>query len=108
MRSGRLRHRVTIQTPVETRSATSGQYVKTFSELATVWAGVEPLSGRELQQVGAEQVEYDVRIVCRYTPGVTNQCRVVFGSRTFEVLSVINRNERGAELELRCSEQATQ
>lgn len=107
MRAGRLRNQVTIQTPTETRSATSGQVTKTWATLDTVWAGIEPLSGRELIAAGAEQSEHDIRIVCRYLAGLTTQCRVVFGSRIFQILGVVNRNERGAEMELRCTEQGT-
>lgn len=107
MRAGRLRNQVTIQTPTETRSGTSGQVVKSWATLATVWAGIEPLSGRELAQAGAEQSVSDFRIVLRYLSTVTNKCRVVFGSRVFEIQSVINRNERGADMELRCTEQGT-
>jgi SPP1 family predicted phage head-tail adaptor len=107
MRAGRLRNQVTIQTPTETRSGTSGQVVKSWATLATVWAGIEPLSGRELIAAGAEQSEHDIRIVCRYLPDLTTRCRVLFGARIFQILGVINRNERGAEMELRCTEQGT-
>ncbi len=108
MRAGLLRHLITIQTPTETRSGTSGQVVKSWATLATVWAGIEPLSGRELAQSGAEQSGSDFRIVLRYLSTVTNKCRVVFGSRVFEITQPpINRNERGADMELRCTEQGT-
>ncbi len=113
MRAGRLRHPIVIQVPTITRDA-AGAEVTTWTELARCWAGIEPLSGRELIQAGAEQAEADVRIVLRYTTGITPRCRVVKeataseAERVFQIIGPpINRNERGAELELRCVEQGT-
>jgi len=108
MRAGRLRHLVQIQAPTETRGAT-GEVLETFATLSDgeVWAGIEPLSGRELTRAGAEGSEHSVRIVCRYVGSVTTRCRVIFGARVFQVLAVINSSERGVDIELACKEVST-
>lgn len=104
MRAGELRHRITIQRATETQDA-FGAVVQTWSTFATLWAGVEALSGREFfaaQQVNA-QVSHRIRI--RYLSGVTPKMRVVFGSRTFNI-EVVMDDGRRRELQLLVSEVA--
>ena len=66
MRAGRLRHRLLLQQPTRTQSAT-GAITTTWATTATVWGAVEPLRGQEwfdAQQMSQENV---VRIVIRYS-----------------------------------------
>jgi SPP1 family predicted phage head-tail adaptor len=65
---------------------------------------VEPLQGRELWTAKQVVAEVTHRIRFRHLSGVVPTQRVVFGSRTFEILSVINPEERNRELELLCKE----
>ena len=102
MRAGRLRHQVRIQTPTKDTSPGAGDI--TWSDYATVWAAVEPLRGNEFftaQQVNAEVTG---RVVIRYLSGITPEVRVLFGTRTFEILSVIDVDERHEELQLMVKE----
>ena len=103
MRAGKLRHRVTIESPSESQSD-SGEVTSTWAAIATVWAAVEPLSGRE--RLAAEQAgaEVAVRVRMRYVAGVTPTCRILHGTRYLEIAAVIDPAERGAELELLCRE----
>ncbi len=103
MRAGELRHRITIQQATETPS-TSGAITQTWSTVATVWAAIEALSGREAfaaQQVNA-QVSSRIRI--RYRAGITPKMRIVFGARTFNIESVMDMESRRRELQLLVSE----
>lgn len=43
IQAGNLRHRITIQRETTTRDA-YGSEVKTWADLATVWASLDPLS----------------------------------------------------------------
>lgn len=103
MQAGRLRHRVTIQNAVEARNA-YGEAIKTWSTVATVYASVEPIRGREM--FDAEQVQSEVthRVRLRYRPGLTSQMRLLFNGRMFEIQTVINVNERNREVQLMCKE----
>jgi SPP1 family predicted phage head-tail adaptor len=100
MRAGRLRHRVVVETPTEDINGGA----TTWAPLATVYAGVEPITGREY--FGAQQVQAEIthRVVMRYTAGVTAKHRVRFGARVFDIRAAINRDERNRELELLCVE----
>lgn len=65
MRTGAMRHRVTIQN-FTTIELPSGQEKEVWADVATVWAEVKAISGRELVASGAEQSEVTVRIWLRY------------------------------------------
>lgn len=72
--------------------------MQTWADTATVWAAVLPLSGREYwaaQQVSAERA---VEFHTRYLSGVVPKMRVSYNSRTFDIKSVINVEERNREL----------
>ena len=99
MRAGLLRNRVTIQTRSETTDD-FGEIDFSWSNSATVWASVEPLSGRE--QAGATVTH---KITMRYKSGVNPKDRISFDSRTFEIESVRNYRERDISLELMCREE---
>lgn len=67
-----------------------GAAVPTWTTLATRWARVEPLSGREQWQ--AQQVRPDVthRVTLRYYSGLTPTHRLKAGDRVFNVESVLD------------------
>lgn len=101
MRSGRLKKRVILQSATETQDA-HGQPVKTWSNEAEVWAGVEPVRGSEAivaRQMAATAL---VRIVIRYRSTVTTDWRVVYGNTTYEIESIIDHNSAHVFLELMC------
>jgi len=103
MRAGRLRHRVALQSSVETND--HGSISQAWATQATVWADIRPLSGRELdiaRQVNA-QITHEVEM--RYpSVSLTPKMRVVFDSRTFEIDSVITPNEIHKNVVARCVE----
>lgn len=106
MHTGRLRHRITIQRTVETQSGTGAATVFSWLTIATVWASVNDLSGRELIQADAAAVEATVRVRLRYTDDVTALCRILHGDRTLEIVHVNNVQGRQKEYELLCREAA--
>lgn len=90
--AGRLRDRVMIQAKSVTRDAYGGEIV-TWGTLATVWALVESLSGREYlaanQGVDQARSLREVRVVIRPRDDVVPWHRVVHGSRLLEIAAVI-------------------
>ena len=44
------------------------------------------------------------RIKMRYVAGLTNKMRLVFGTRTFDILDIDNVEERNVEMILTCKE----
>jgi SPP1 family predicted phage head-tail adaptor len=107
MRAGTLRNRVILQRPIEIRGADYADSQRTWQDVATVSAAVEPLSAREFFQNLEVQGELSARIRIRYMAGVSAKWRVLFGSRIFEIQGVINPGEMNVELELLCAESAS-
>ncbi len=55
-------------------------------------------------QAGALQSEVTTRIKIRYRTGLTTSMRVLYGCRVFQILSVIDKDERHRVIELMCKE----
>lgn len=82
-----------------------GKSAPRFVFVANVWAGIVPVSGREMVRggmvPGAETLH---EVTIRYRPDVTPRWRLRAGSRVFNVESVIDVDERRSELKLTCVE----
>lgn len=103
MRSGPLRHRITIEQATESRDS-SGGVISTWGTYATVWASVSPLIGREY--IAAKTVSASVthKIRMRYLAGMTPKMRIAWDSRLFDIESILDVDERHAELVIMATE----
>ncbi len=99
---GQMRQRIALQ--VRTVTRVEGIPEENWATVATVWAAVADLSGKEYFQAGAMQSEVTTRIKIRYRTGITPSMRVLYGSRVFQILSVIDKDERHHVIELTCKE----
>lgn len=104
--AGRLRHRIVIQSPTETINS-YGEREQTWATFATVWASIEPMRGRELLEAQQINAELSVKIRIRYLASVKPKYRISWDSRTFEINSIANIEERDREIELMCTELVT-
>lgn len=105
MRVGPLRHRVTIEQLTHVNHD-DGSVVKTWSNVSTVWASIRPLRGQEFFEAQQMKASADHKVILRYQPGILPQShRFVFGSRTFNIVSVRNAEERNVMLECLCREE---
>jgi SPP1 family predicted phage head-tail adaptor len=89
---GQMRQRIALQAKTITKS--EGIPLENWTTVATVWAAVSDISGKEYFQAGALQSEVTTRIKIRYRTGITTSMRVLYGSRVFQILSVIDKDER--------------
>ena len=101
MRSGRLRHRLILQSKAETRDS-YGATLITWDTEATVWGAIEPLSGKEYFSQQSVQAEAQVRIVIRYYSGVLPSWRVSNGGLYYDIVDVLNHDMRNQQLTLMC------
>lgn len=76
MRAGRLRQRVQIQERAETRDEHGGTEPN-WNTIATVWASVEPLRGRELFEAQQLKERTTMRVRMRHYPALTTKHRLV-------------------------------
>lgn len=103
MSAGELRHRVTVQSPTKIADEAGGVNTS-WADLATVWAAIEPLTGRERFHAQRQDMSVSHRLTMRFVAAVTADHRVKFGNRLFNIRSVINPGERNRWLVLDCEE----
>lgn len=104
LNAGTLRHRITIQQAQDTQNS-YGEPVPTWITFATVWASIEPLSGRELstyRSIGGTETH---KVTMRYLSGLDlDTMQISYNNRTFSINSISNTEERNYELVLTCTE----
>ena len=103
IRAGRLRHRLTLQYKVETRTA-SGDVAWTWTTDSTVWGAIEPFSGKEYLAASQTQNENNVRIVMRYNSEIDATWRIVNDGKAYSILDMFNEDERDRMTVLTCSQ----
>ena len=102
MKVGKMQHRVTFQRPTTENDRLAG-YKDEWFDVATVWAQISPVSGREyLAQIRETMVSH--KIYCRYLAGVTPRMRILFKDRIFRIVSVLNWDEKNVGLTIMCEE----
>lgn len=103
VRTGQMRHRVTVQQNTGTGTDSEGLPVVTWADVATVWAQVHDLAGREYFASQQVQTEVTTEITIRHRTGLNTKMRAKFGTRIFDIQSIIP-DERKTELRLMCKE----
>ena len=105
MRAGQLRQRITIQSKDDSQSQNAyGEETPTYTNWATVWAEIEPLTGREFLDGKQITAEVTTRIKIRHRSGILPEWRVMFGSIYYDIQSIIHVEEREREIHLMCQE----
>lgn len=89
MRSGELRHKVTLQSKAITRDVTGGEVI-TWSDESAVRASVEPLRGREFFSAQEVQSEINIRFCIRYVAEITTAWRVLWETRPYDIIEIID------------------
>lgn len=104
---GKMRHRITFQQFSGTLDdfgdplqADDDNWV----DVATTWAAIDPISGREFYAAEQSQSEVSHKIRCRYRTGLDTAMRITYGKRRFKIISLIDWEERHESLLLMCKE----
>lgn len=108
---GTLRHRITVQSDVETPDGKGG-YTKAPSVLwSRIPAKVDTLTGRELERAVQIDPRSRVGVLLRYVPGIKAGQTVIYhsfeGDRTLEIVSPPDVDEKIRSLTLLCGEAPT-
>jgi SPP1 family predicted phage head-tail adaptor len=103
MRAGRLNQKITLRSHTATKNAI-GEVVVAYSDVATVWAAVEPQKASEKVSGGLVLGESTYKVLIRYRSDVTSEWRIAWGDKTLEISSVLNPYNRNRELEIIASE----
>ena len=102
MKIGKMRYRVTIQYPSDGVDD-YGNAIDSWENLTTVWADIQPVSGREYLTASQATSETQFKIYIRYIPNVNAKMRVIHNEQTFEILAVLG-DKRSGMLTIMCKE----
>lgn len=111
MKTGALNKQIIIESVTEAR-ATDGGTTNTWATFATVWAEFVVLKGsvgvgNESVQADRPVAEANQQIRIRYLSGLTPKMRVKFGTRYFNIRSIVNSGERNREMLLFVTEKVS-
>jgi SPP1 family predicted phage head-tail adaptor len=78
LQSGKLRHRVAIQKPVESQDSVTGEITTTWRDVySEVPCSIEPLSVKDFLQSANVQSEVTVRVQFRYLSNLNKKMRLL-------------------------------
>lgn len=103
MQIGHLNKRIILQCPTRTSDG-MGSFTTVWAEDSKVWAAIWPTSAKEQIQSMKETLTVSHRIRIRYKSSVLSSWRVKFGSRYFNIVSLVNPEERNEWLDIMCKE----
>lgn len=108
MQAGKLRHRVTIKAVSNTQDSFGDESIDTevWTTVATVWADVKPLLGKELIQAQQLHLETTHQVTLRYRRGLNTTNKLVFKDRDLNILGFIDEGEDQTTLLLQCVERS--
>lgn len=108
MQAGNLRKRATLQVQ-STSQSTSGQAALTWSDVATIWCEISPVSGRE-SPIGEQMKSATThKITLRYRsefadPQASAVYRLVYKGRFFNISAILNQDERNRAIVIQATE----
>lgn len=103
--AGDLDQRVQLQRRDTTQARDElGTLPDQWLTVATVWAKVEPLRGREYFAAGQMQSATDVRVSIRWRADASTEWRVVHRGKAMGIAAAIDIESRREYLELMCVE----
>lgn len=105
-----MRHRIILQNEVLAPDGGGGSSL-IWTNVVTVWSAIDNLSGlsgrninNEKNFAGQIQDKESLKFTIRYTSVITAKMRILFGSRVFNIRSIINVNEKNEILQIRAEE----
>lgn len=106
MKAGSLKHRITFQERKELSDSVGAKHIE-LRNLLTVWAAVEPISGRENFDSSHYASETNLKITVRYNQCIakmTAKNRIKHGDKIYNIEAVIADASGKVNLRFICSE----
>ena len=105
---GKLNRRVTRQArvPASPNQEATGEPVDVWTDVGACWASIEPSLGGAKESLGAQQLGSVVTstITIRYASGVDASQRILYGTRIYNIVAVVDPKEAHEILQLLCTE----
>ena len=106
MRAGKLRHSIAIEKKVVLRDSIGAEQI-TYEPFCLAYASIEPIGGREYFLAQQTQSAVDYKFITRYRAGIRPDFRITWGTRIFNIQSVLNLEEKNIQLVIYAKEQVT-
>lgn len=103
---GKLRHRITFQEEVKRSDGYMG-FIISWKDVVTIWASVEPLSGREFFYGHQIKNEVSHRVKVRYREDLSVEMRINWDRRIMKIESILDVKSEHRILEILCREEKT-
>lgn len=103
MDAGLMRHKIAIQQLAGRRNE-FGEVEDVWTDVTSIRASINPLSGRDFVGAMKEQAEVTHKVTIRYNPAIKASMRIKFGTRCFRILHIIDTWEQHREMTLICKE----
>ncbi|WP_116585063.1 phage head closure protein [Pantoea ananatis] len=105
MRAGKMKRRITFQVS-DNRRGEYGEVIRDWRDVATVWAEIRAISGKELIASGAQLSVATVRIWTRYRDDITTANRILYSlpnirGQVYGIVAVIPDTDH-SRLEILC------
>jgi len=97
MRAGTLNKLVWFQALTESADGKGG-ITKTYADSVDAWASIWPLRAKERQEAMKHEATVTHQIRTWYQSGIAADMRIRYGSRYFNIISMINPDEANREL----------
>jgi len=81
----------------------AGAYEESFAAWKVIKARIQPLTAAELVKLGREATDVGIKVYCE-PAGIQEPDRIVYGTRTFEILGVRDIDEQGRLSTIDCVE----
>ncbi|HIV29022.1 MAG TPA: phage head closure protein [Candidatus Ornithocaccomicrobium faecavium] len=84
MKAGDLKHRITIERPEETTDE-RGNRRTVWRPIATCWASMADVSGRDFYAAQAYQAQDTVTFGIRWRDSIDRECRIVHAGQIYQI-----------------------
>ena len=111
MKAGMLHHRIKLQSITGYTKNSVGEKSPIWTTYSTVWASIKPVGGADFSYEKVRNVQpesvvtHDIAI--RYNSAVSPKHQILFGTRVFTIVNVLDKEERGIWMTLRSEEVVT-
>lgn len=108
MNPGQLNKRISFQKKAENTTDDEGFSIPEseipYVDVVSVWAMAKTVSGREYHQAAATQNERATRWIIRYRKGLSEDMRILYDNRVFEIEAILPDDEARETLTVVCKE----
>ncbi len=101
---GDFRHMINFEAQTKTPDNMGGFSTSWKTVASSIAAAIWPVSAKEVIQAAQPVMIASHRIKIRYRANIKNSYRIKFGSRYFNIVSIINVNEKNEMLDILAKE----